>query len=132
MEVNHKGESHAVVQGCLHGRPSVLCQAGDREVVLDLLLTERRVITVSLFAHRIQKGPVKDSETVLSYRCECMATGLHPKLILILVGSVSTSCDHEPGVLSELPGNRDKIFNLCHIRVLVMCSVCRTGIFLNA
>ncbi len=132
VEVHHEGEAHAVVQGCLHGRPPVLCQAGDCEIVLDLFLADHRVITVGLFAHPVQKGSVKDGESVLSYGCEGVAAGLHPKFVLVFVGGVATSGYHESGVLSELPGNRDKVFNLFHIRVLVMCSVCRTGIFLNA
>ena len=123
VEVNHKCEIHAIMQGCLYGRPSVLCYTGYCEVVLDLFLTDCRVRIVSLLAHLVQKGSVKDSETVLRYSSEGVAAGLHPKSVLILVGSVAASCDHEPGVLSELPGNRDKVFNLFHIHVSIMCSV---------
>ena len=103
VEVHHERESHAVVQGCLHRRPSVLCDAGHGEVVLDLLLADRRVLIVGLLSHLVQKGSVEDGESVLCYSGKGVAAGLHPKSVLILVGGVAASCDHKAGVLPEFP-----------------------------
>ena len=114
VQVHHIREAHAVVQGGLHGGTAAFGQAGGGQVFLDLGLALGDVSAVRLLPHRIQLAAVQDGKTVLADGGEGMAAGLHPEMVFILVGGISTASDDVASVASVLPGDGDEILNRSH------------------